>query len=249
MSLVWNGYTQEEAQKKLKETKVLLVDLDGTLVDSDEGILNALEYALRKMGVASFKREDLYPFIGPPLRDSFQKKLGMTEAQSEICLIHYRKYYISQGMYECKAYDQVETMCNSLIDKGLVLSVATSKPWAFAHRILRYLGLRSYFDTVFGCYRDGRLDSKAEVVEACLKHYEGRESLPKGRLQYAKSIPPTQREHILMLGDRYYDVVGAQAHGVDTLGVSYGYGSREELLKHGAMTVIDSPMAVVELFR
>lgn len=249
MTLKWNGLTQEEALKKFSETRILLVDLDGTLVDSDEGILNALEYAFKKMRISPIPRERLYPFIGPPLRDSFQEKLGMSESQSEQCLVHYRKYYVGRGMYECQAYSQVEEMCKILTHKGIILSVATSKPWIYAHRILRFLGLRAYFDTVLGCYSDGRLDSKAEVVEACIKHYEGIEPLPKGRLQYASQIEPVQRNNILMLGDRYYDVVGAQTHGIETLGVSYGYGSREELTEYGALIVMDSPMAVAALFK
>ncbi|MCL2122361.1 MAG: HAD hydrolase-like protein [Clostridiales bacterium] len=234
--------------------EVVILDLDGTVVDSGPGIKSSIHKTISRMQLPSRTDQELEAFIGPPVRQAFKDTFSLSDEEAERALKTYRAYYFQGGMYEAFLYDGIPELLKDLKDKGYRVSLGTSKAWVLAHRILRHFGLRSYFEGVFGCYLNGRLDSKELVLQAILDHYSGRKTLHKGRLGLPGdgagedcAIQPLSQEadlHCLMIGDRFYDVEGAKALGIPTIGVTFGYGTREELQESGAALIVDHPLEI-----
>lgn len=195
--------------------KVIMFDLDGTLSDPKDGILRSVDYALNQMGIQR-EGEELLSFIGPPLQDSFKDHFSFTENEVHTAISHYRERYQALGKYENTLYPDVELMLNTLKEVGYRLAVATSKPTVFANDILAHFKLETYFDCVVGSELDGTRSDKGEVIS------------------YALSLLQVKPEDVVMIGDRVHDIAGAQTCGVDSIAVSYGYGSEEELAAAGA---------------
>lgn len=193
------------------EYNTFLFDLDGTLIDSSEGIVNSVIYALKKMGIKETDREKLLAFIGPPLNDSFSKYYGFSEEKCWKAIEAYREYYKDKGIFECYVYDGIEEVLKKMKEAGKKVLVATSKPEIFAKRILEHFSLASYFDCIAGMALNGERGTKAEVIAYAFEE---------------NNI--TDLSKVLMIGDREYDVIGAHKIGVNCLGILYGFGSREE---------------------
>ncbi len=198
----------------MKKYNVILFDLDGTITDPGIGITNSVAYALKKYGITVEDRAELYKFIGPPLHESFEKFYGLDGLQA---VEDYREYYRDRGIYENLVYDGVEEMLKKLNDAGKKVILATSKPEIFAREVLRHFGLTDYFYYAAGANLDGTLTDKAEVIAYALR--EG---------------GVTDKSTVVMIGDREHDIIGAKKNGIDSMGVLYGYGSREELEAAGA---------------
>ena len=190
----------------------VLFDLDGTLTDPGVGITNSVMYALSKYGITVNDRSELYPFIGPPLDESFMKYFGFKKEECTAVIEKYREYFKDTGIFENEVYDGVPEMLTELKKAGCTLILATSKPQTFAERILDHFGLREYFTFVAGATLDGSRIKKADVIAYALRELGIRDI-----------------SSCLMVGDREHDLVGAAANGMDAVGVLYGYGSREEL--------------------
>lgn len=210
----------------------LLFDLDGTLTDPGMGITNAVLYALAKFGIIPATREELYPYIGPPLTDSFQRYHGLTPEQAQQALEYYREYFSDRGLYENELYPGIEPLLRTLQQTGYTLIVATSKPEEFTHRILRHFGLDGYFAFVGGNTLNESRPTKAAVIGYIREQYPG-----------------ITGENALMIGDRCYDIEGAHACGLSAVGVLYGYGSRQELETAGADALAETPAALAEIIR
>ena len=195
----------------------VLFDLDGTLTDPGIGITNSVRYALERYGIAVADRRELYCFIGPPLRESFEKYYGFSEKQAREAVACYREYFAQTGLLENKVYDGIESLLQQLRAAGKTLLVATSKPEVFARRILEHFGLDGYFDFIAGATLDETRVRKADVIAYALD-----------------SCGVTDLAQAVMVGDREQDVLGARAMGIDCIGVLFGYGSREELEQAGA---------------
>ncbi len=210
----------------------LLFDLDGTLTDPGLGITNSVLYALEKFGVIPAAREELYPYIGPPLTDSFQRYHGLTQEQAQQALGYYREYFSSRGLYENELYPGIEPLLRTLRQAGYTLIVATSKPEEFTHTILRYFGLDGYFAFVGGNTLDESRPTKTAVISYIREQY-----------------PDITGENTLMIGDRCYDIEGAHACGLPAVGVLYGYGSRQELEAAGADALAKAPEELEEIIR
>jgi len=206
----------------MKNYKYILLDLDGTLTDPAEGITNSIIYALSKYGISS-RKEELVHFIGPPLRDSFMEYFSFSSAQAEEAVVFYREYFAEKGIYENSIYPGVNEMLARLssADKSLVL--ATSKPAVYARRVLEYFKILDYFHFVAGSNLDGTMGTKSEVVGYALS-----------------SLPDSDFKSAVMAGDRKFDIQGALANSIDSIGVTWGYGSRDELVKAGATYIADS---------
>ena len=200
----------------------LFFDLDGTLTDPALGITNSIMYALKQFAIEVARREDLYVFIGPPLFASFQKYYHFDDAKADQAVTLYREYFAKQGLYENTPYPHIHDTLKTLKDMGYQLAVATSKPEPFARTILEHFELAAYFDVISGSDINDRQESKADVIKRALDRLGN---------------PP--RETCLMIGDREHDAIGAKANQMDCLGVTYGYGSREELLQAGCVDVVD----------
>lgn len=195
----------------------LFFDLDGTLTDPFEGITRSVAYALGHFGIEVGDRATLSPFIGPPLRESFRERYGMSDAEADVAVARYRTYFNTRGIFENKVYDGIPELLGRLRKAGATLVMATSKPTPFARRIAVHFGFAEHFTLICGSLPDGRRSAKAEVIRYAL-----------ARLRI--DDPATA----LMIGDRRYDIEGAAAAGMDAIGVLWGYGSREELLAAGA---------------
>ena len=209
----------------------VLFDLDGTLVESGPGIMNAVEYALKQLGVRCPPRQELRTFVGPPLRDSFMQVCGLTAEDAEEALRQYRVYYRKTGLYECEPYPGMEKLLHRLSGERTVV-LATSKPEEFANQVLNYLGLRRYFSIVAGATFNEARTTKPEVLRYALDQCAG--------------MPGT---HPVMIGDRKFDVEAAKTLGVDSIGVLYGYGSREELLEAGATHLAQRTEELLDIIR
>ena len=204
----------------------LLFDLDGTLTDPKEGICTCVQYALASFGIEEPDLDKLEPFIGPPLKDSFMKFYNMSGEQAEEAVAKYRERFQDKGIFENKLYDGIPQMLQALNSKGMFLAVASSKPTVYVERILEHFGIRKYFKVVVGSELDGRRVNKDEVVEEALRQLFGDK--------------PIEKNKVYMIGDRKFDVKGAKAIGVDSVGVTYGYGDMEELREAKADYIVRS---------
>lgn len=206
----------------------VLFDLDGTLTDPGEGITNSVAYALRQYGIEVPDRTALYKFIGPPLKDSFMEYYGFSAAQAEEAVAHYRDYFAPKGMLENRVYPGVPELLAAVRASGRRVLLATSKPEAFAVKILEHFGLAQYFDGTCGASMDSSRSSKAAVVAYALAQ-----------------AGVTDPRRAVMVGDRLHDVEGAVANGLDCIGVLYGYGDAAELTAAGARYLAATPGEVL----
>ena len=202
---------------------VILFDLDGTLTDPGIGITNSVMHALKKYGIEVEDRASLYKFIGPPLIDSFEKYFGFSHEEAVKSVDYYREYYKDKGIYENLVYDGIENLLVSLYEKGKKIILATSKPEPFAKEILRHFGLDKYFLFAAGSTMDETRTNKAEVIEYALSE-----------------CGITDKTSVVMVGDREHDIIGANKNGIDSIGVLFGYGSREELETAGAAYIAET---------
>ena len=210
--------------------KYYLFDLDGTLTDPGIGITNSVMYALEKFGIHVSNREELYPFIGPPLTDSFIKYFDFREKQALQAVEYYREYFREGGIFENKVYDGIPEMLGELKAHNAITALATSKPYEFSVRILEHFGLRQYFDYVGAATMDGRISRKADVI----RHLLG-------------ELGDADTGSVLMIGDRDQDIEGAKANGLHCVGVLWGYGSNDELMGAGADYIVSAPSDILSL--
>lgn len=208
----------------------VLFDLDGTLTDPGEGITNSVAYALEKFGIHIADRRELYRFIGPPLIDSFMMFYGFDRKDAELAVTYYREYYTTQGIFENKLYDGILPTLKKLHDAGVKILTATSKPEMFAVQILEYFDIARYFTYIAGAAMDESRTAKDEVISYALA-----------------SVGLTGRGDVLMVGDRLYDINGAKKIGIDSVGVLFGYGSREELRTAGATYLAERPEDILPI--
>jgi phosphoglycolate phosphatase len=201
----------------------ILFDLDGTLTDSGIGITNSAKYALEKYGIEVSDRSELYRFVGPPLLDSFENFYGFTKEEARTAVEYYREYYRDKGIFENLVYDGIEDLLKTLQDHSRMLIVATTKAEVFAKQILEHFGIAKYFTYIAGSNLDGTRVKKDEVIKYALE-----------------SCNITDISKAVMIGDRYYDIIGGKEAGIDSIGVLYGYGNRNELVKAGADFIADT---------
>lgn len=198
-------------------------DLDGTLTDSAEGIVNSVIYALSTYGIEETDRESLKAFVGPPLGDSFMKRYGFSEQQAQEAIKRFRVRFSSIGIFENAPYDGIAQVLAGLKERGDRVILATSKPEVFAVQILEHFDLARYFDHICGV--DLEENSRPEKEDV---------------LRYALDTSRADPKESYMIGDRRYDVEAGRKLGLTTVGVLYGYGSREELVSAGADLICET---------
>lgn len=212
--------------------KHLFFDLDGTLTDSMPGITRAVQYALKHYGIEVDDLNLLKPFVGPPLQESFMEYYSFSEKDAEDAVPVFREYYTAKGWLENTPYDGVEEMLKELKISGKKLYVATSKPEWMARQVLDHFGLSGYFEFIGGADDDTKREKKDDVIRYVLK-----------------SCGLTDKESIVMVGDRRHDIAGAHKTGLEAVGVLYGYGDREELEHAGAEWISETPKTLTELLK
>ena len=198
----------------------IFFDLDGTLSDTAPGIINCLTFTFNSMGIAVRDQAELRKFIGPPLGESFPMYYGFSPEQTEVALKLFREHYQESGIFENAMYDGIDTLLKKLCDAGKILVVATSKPEPSARSILQRYGIDKYFMYIAGSSFDESRTKKAEVIAYALE-----------------TCKIEDKSKVIMIGDRFHDVVGAKENGIDCIGILYGYGERNELEEAGAIAI------------
>lgn len=214
----------------LNHYQVILFDLDGTLTDPKAGITRCVQYALENMGIIEPDLDQLEGFIGPPLQESFSTMYAFDAEQTSQAVAYYRERFQATGMYENELYPLIPELLAELKERGKVLAVATSKPTVFSEKILQHFHLDAYFDVVVGSNLDGTRSAKAEIIQTILDQY-----------------PEYDNQHFVMIGDRKHDLIGANRTGIDAIGVTYGYGSIEELRSENPAHIVHSVEQLMHL--
>lgn len=197
-------------------------DLDGTLIDSSEGILDCMRFALAQLGRGIPPDETLRSWIGPPLRTSFGPYLGDAEL-TERAVALYLQRMDESGWSAYRVYDGILDALARLRDEGARLSVVTAKVETYARRIVEHAPFGPWFSEVVGATPDGALSHKADLIRVAMQRGAARP------------------ESTVMVGDRHFDMDGARHHGLSSIGVLWGFGSADELREAGAMRLAESP--------
>ena len=196
---------------------LILLDLDGTLTDSKEGIINSVKYALESFGITENDEKILFKFIGPPLYDSFRKIYDLSHSDAVFAVEKYRERFTDIGIFENEIYSDTVFALNLLKNCGKSIALATSKPYVFAERILKHFNIFDYFDYKAGAELDGSRGYKDEVIKEILG------------LAGSYSLKET-----VMIGDRENDISGAKKCGISSIGLRRGYAEKNELENAGA---------------
>ncbi len=212
--------------------KHLLFDLDGTLTDSAEGIYNSIRYGLDKAGYPVPAPDILQKFLGPPLYESYQKYCGMDPAQSLQAVGYYREYFSERGLFENAVIPGIEDLLIRLREGGFRIHLATAKPEVYAIPILRHFGLYDYFEFLGAATLTEERSHKDEVIRYVLEN-----------------AGIADKRECIMIGDRDNDILGAKACGIASIGVLFGYGSREELADAGADYIAETPGDIAEIVK
>ncbi|QBO36221.1 HAD family hydrolase [Periweissella cryptocerci] len=208
----------------------IFFDMDGTITDSAEGILNSLDYAIEKLGLEHRSRVEMQTFIGPPMLDSFERIWGLDEAAARHAVDVYREYFGEKGKFENAIYPDIEYTLSLLKMYGKHLYIASSKAEVFVREIIEHFALANYFDGVYGATLDGSRAAKTEVLAYAIAQ--------SGLVDKSKA---------LMIGDTDNDIIGGRENGLDTLGVNYGIGAKAELEAAGATYIVDTPKAILDI--
>lgn len=227
-------YSDKKDFKQCINKEIFIFDLDGTIIKSDEGIINSVIYMLEKRGLNIPERKELYKTIGPPLKHSFSEMFKIPDDEINSAIDVYREHYSEKGIFECSLYDGITEVFERLKSKGKTISLATAKPEEYATKILKYFGLYRYFDVARGSDFVGGLLEKGEIITASINDVFA----IKDGLSYSDAI---------MIGDRKHDILGAAENNIDSVGVLYGYGNRAELEDAGATFIAESVRDLLEI--
>ncbi|TYS86106.1 HAD family hydrolase [Rossellomorea aquimaris] len=210
--------------------KIILFDLDGTLSDPKEGITKSVQYALENLDVAVPDVHDLECFIGPPLQVSFAEYYDFDEGKTKRAIDFYRERFKEKGMFENKLYSNIPSLLETLKEKGFTLVVATSKPTVFAEQIVKHFNIDQFFSLIAGSSLDGTRTSKTEIIQYILDIYN----------EYEPG-------NFIMIGDRKHDIIGAHNTGIDSIGVTYGYGSFEEISESDPIYIVKNVVGIKDV--
>lgn len=202
-------------------------DLDGTLLNTYEGIFGGLTYALGFFGIRENDVSVIRRFIGPPLREILPEEYGFSPEQTEVCVDKYREFYLDGGMFLSEPYPDVPALLDVFHQAGAMQAVTSSKPEIMCKKILARRKLDYKFDLIAGASLDGKRDTKAEVLEDAMVR-----------------LSISDRSRVVLIGDTKYDAEGAREVGIDCIGTTWGFGSREEMLPFAPLAVVDTPEEV-----
>ena len=211
------------------ETKAILFDLDGTLTDSGEGIINCAQLALEHFGLPIPTREEMRVFVGPPLHDTFVK-FGVPADRTDEAIAVYRSRYIPIGKFENRPYPGIPELLETLVSLGHRLYIATSKPETMSVEILEYFGLAKFFTRICGASFDKSRSSKDAVIAYLLEE-------------------TGEKDHMIMVGDTKFDILGAKVHGIPAIGVAWGYGEVQDMVEAGAVGIAHNTDELLDMLR
>lgn len=205
-----------------KNYDAVLFDFDGTIADTGEGIFESVRYAVNALGKEPLNEKQLRSFIGPPIYDSFKNMLSLTDEQTEFAAIKYRECYAQGAMFRLKFYDGIPELLKKLRENGIKTSVASAKPFKFVEAILKHFDMLDSFDYIATPMGDDKPETKCELITR------------------AAGFFGADKNRVLMVGDRKFDIEGANEAGVDSVGVLYGYSKQDELKNAGASFLVNT---------
>ena len=208
----------------MKDYDFYLFDFDGTLCDTTEGIFNSVIYSLKCYGIEESDMEKLRFFVGPPLFESYKTLYNVSDDDANWLIAKYRERYKDKAAEESCIYEGVKEMLSALKGRGKKIAVASSKPKKFVDEISQYHDIYKYYDFVSAEDFKNNHSSKEDLINRCFDFFGNPE-----------------KEKVIMIGDRFYDIDGAKAVGVDSAGAVYGFGTEEELSTAGATYILNSP--------
>ncbi|OGJ51951.1 hypothetical protein A2335_00930 [Candidatus Peregrinibacteria bacterium RIFOXYB2_FULL_32_7] len=214
----------------MKNYQYFLFDLDGTIIDSSQGIGNGVRYAFKKLSIDKKYIEATIKNIGMPLQHFISSVYQFDEKTKIKAVKFYRQYYKKKGIFENKVYKGIRKILEKLKSENKTICLATSKPLIFAKKILKYENLDQYFDIIIGSRLNNTLFEKSEIIACVLK-----------------KLKNPSKDQVVMIGDRDYDIFGAKINSIDCIGVTYGFGSRKELVKAGATYIVEEAKEI-EIF-
>lgn len=203
--------------------KYALFDLDGTLVNTKEGILNGFAYALDYLNIKYKDKEELKIHIGPPLTYTFSDYYKLDKDTTLLAVKKYREFYKDKGMYQCKLYDGINELLIKLKKQNIKIAVSTSKAIVFAEAILKKHNIYDYFNFISGSELDGSREKKEEVIKYALE-----------------GLGVKDKNQVIMIGDRCFDIEGARKNNIDSVGVLWGFGNEEEFLKYNSTYIVSN---------
>lgn len=190
----------------------ILFDLDGTLINTKEGVVKSVYYALDSLGITEDEPEKLERFVGPPLKDSFMNFYQLNERGAERAIEKFRERYKEKGMYECRIFEGIEELLHSLKEQGKILCVATSKAEPFVSNMLKNAGIYHFFDFISAASLDGSIVHKPDIIKQVLNNYTD-----------------ASKTDMVMVGDTKFDIIGAKEVGLKNIAVEYGFAAKGEL--------------------
>jgi phosphoglycolate phosphatase len=208
----------------------VLFDLDGTITKSDRGIYNALAYTMQQHNLPPIPQKEKHLFIGPPLHSSFMNIFHVSMEEADSMVHTYREYYSAKGKFESELYEGIPTLLKELKKAGYTVALATSKIITFVNEILNHFDIYNYFDVISGADLSAESSDKSLIIHNALTR-----------------CGVTDKAQAVMVGDRLYDIQGAKNNGIDSIGVLYGYGSREELKTAGATHLAETVSALLHM--
>jgi len=209
--------------------RLALFDLDGTLIDSQAGILGSLRHAFERIGAPLPEPEVLRTWIGPPFHVTFPQVLGNDEQRIETAIAHYREHYSSTGWAQHELYPGVAEVIAELDATDSQAAIVTTKFATYAQRIAEHLPYAARIARVYGADSNAKHSAKAEMIAQALADFG------------------VQAADAVMIGDRHFDIEGARANGVRGIGVTWGFGSEQELRDAGAHAIAHSPAELGEI--
>ena len=207
----------------MKNYKVILFDLDGTLSDSQEGIVKSIQYSLKKLGIIEDDLLKLESSIGGSLADIYTKWYGLSPEIAQEGIRLYRERFEKEGIFENNLFYGVKDLLANLKDSGKILGLATAKPNIYAEQILIKEDIRKYFDVVVGADFNNNQKTKSDIIRLAIE-----------------AVSFDNKQDYIMVGDRYHDIVGANDNGIDSVAVTYGYGELAELTKAQPKMIVNS---------
>lgn len=212
----------------MKDYDFYLFDFDGTLCDTTEGIFKSILYSLEWYGIKETDFKKLEYFVGPPLFESYKTVYGVSDEDANALIVKYRERYKTKAAEESAVYEGIEDMLKVLKERGKKIAIASSKPKTFVDEISKYHDIYKYYDFVSAEDFKNNHSSKKYLINACLDYFGN-----------------PDKEKVLMIGDRFYDIDGANAVGIDSAGAVYGFGTEEELKNAGATYILNNPSDLI----
>lgn len=207
----------------------VLFDLDGTITDSSEGIINSIQFALEKMGITESDKDRLRTYVGPSLKQTFLTNYFPEGDDYKKAIKFYREYFAEKGIFENKLYPHITEILEELRASGVKIALATAKPTYFALIILKHFNIYQYFDVVVGSHLTGSRSDKKEII-----------------FEVLDQLGHPDPKNTVMIGDREYDINGGKHHQLKTIGVSYGYAPDQELEDSNPTVLVNTTMSLLE---